>query len=153
MPTFALDATTLWVCSYTLYNFRTEDWCKAWSLKYQNLVFSWRMFSSYQLHHVIEHSSLNLGYIESSTLLDFIKVMEKTRVALFKEKYLNSIRGKWEIDVKGENEMKYEHGIERTRWEGFLNISLNEQIIQQTYGLKTLNYPPKVREMVSFKHD
>ena len=49
--------------------------------------------------------------------------------------------------------MKYEHGIERTRWEGFLNISPNEQIIQQTYGLKTLNYPTKVREMVSFKHD
>lgn len=49
--------------------------------------------------------------------------------------------------------MKYEHEIERTRWEGFLNINPNEQIMQQTYGFKTLNYPPKVREMVSFKHD
>ena len=110
MPTFALDATTLWVCSYTLYNFRTEDWCKAWSLKYQNLVFSWRMFSSYQLHHVIEHSSLNLGYVESSTLLDFIKVMEKTRVALFKEKYLNSIEANDKLMLKGK--MKWNMNME-----------------------------------------
>ena len=59
------------------------------------------MFSSYQLHHVIEHSSLNLGYVESSTLLDFIKVMEKTRVALFKEKYLNSIEANDKLMLKG----------------------------------------------------
>ena len=33
---------------------------------------------------------------------------------------------------------KIEHEIECTIWEGFLNISPNEQNIQQTYSLKTL---------------
>ena len=44
---------------------------------------------------------MNLGYVESSTLLDFIKVMEKTRVALFKEKYLNSIEANDKLMLKG----------------------------------------------------
>ena len=48
---------------------------------------------------------------------------------------------------------KIEHVIKRMRWKAFFYINPSRENMQQTYGLKTLNCPPKIKEMVLFERD
>ena len=48
---------------------------------------------------------------------------------------------------------KIEQVIKRMRWKAFFYIYPNGEKFQQTYGLKTLNCPPKIKEMVSLEQD
>ena len=48
---------------------------------------------------------------------------------------------------------KIEQVIKRMRWEAFFYINPSRENMQQTYGLKTLNCPPKIKEMVLFEQD
>ena len=48
---------------------------------------------------------------------------------------------------------KIEQVIKRLRWKAFFYINPSSENMQQTYGLKTLNCPPKIKEMVLFERD
>ena len=48
---------------------------------------------------------------------------------------------------------KMEQVIKRMRWKTFFYINPSRENMQQTYGLKTLNCPPKIKEMVLFERD
>ena len=48
---------------------------------------------------------------------------------------------------------KIEQVIKRMRWKVFFYINPSSENMQQTYGLKTLNYPPKIKEMALFERD
>ena len=39
------------------------------------------------------------------------------------------------------------------RWKAFFYVNPSSENMQQTYGLKTLNCPPKIKEMVLFERD
>ena len=43
--------------------------------------------------------------------------------------------------------------IKRMRWKAYFYINPRRENMQQTYGLKTLNCPPKIKEMVLFDRD
>ena len=47
---------------------------------------------------------------------------------------------------------KINHVIKRMRWEAFFYKNRSEDT-QETYGLKSLNCPPKIKEMVPFEKD
>ena len=48
---------------------------------------------------------------------------------------------------------KIEQVIKRMRWKTFFYINPSRENMQQIYGLKTLNCPPKIKEMVLFERD
>ena len=48
---------------------------------------------------------------------------------------------------------KIEQVIKRIRWKAFFYINPSCENMQQTYGLKTLDCPPKIKEMNSFERD
>ena len=48
---------------------------------------------------------------------------------------------------------KIEQAIKRMRWKAFFYMNPNGKNMQQTYGLKTLNCPPKIKELVSLERD
>ena len=48
---------------------------------------------------------------------------------------------------------KIEQVIKRMRWKAFFHINLSDENMQETYGLKMLNCPPKIKEIVSFELD
>ena len=48
---------------------------------------------------------------------------------------------------------KIEQVIKRMRWKAFFYINPSSEDMQQTYGLKTLNCPSKIKEMVLFERD
>ena len=48
---------------------------------------------------------------------------------------------------------KIEQVIKRMRWKAFFYINPSSKNMQQTYGLKTLNCPLKIKEMVLFERD
>ena len=48
---------------------------------------------------------------------------------------------------------KIEQVIKRMKWKAFFYINPSSENIQQTYVLKTLNCPPKIKEMVLFERD
>ena len=48
---------------------------------------------------------------------------------------------------------KIEQMIKRMRWKAFFDINPSSENMQQTYGLKTLNFAPKIKEMVLFERD
>ena len=48
---------------------------------------------------------------------------------------------------------KIEQMIKRMRWKLFFYINPSSENMQQTYRLKTLNYAPKIKEMVLFERD
>ena len=47
---------------------------------------------------------------------------------------------------------KIDQVIERMRWKAFFYMNRSENT-QETYGLKSLNCPPKIIEIVPFKKD
>ena len=48
---------------------------------------------------------------------------------------------------------KIEQVIKRMRWKAFFYINPSSENMQQTYGSKMLNCPPKIKEMVLFERD
>ena len=48
---------------------------------------------------------------------------------------------------------KIEQVIKRMKWKAFFYINPSREKMQQKYGLKTLNCPPKIKEMVLFERD
>ena len=48
---------------------------------------------------------------------------------------------------------KIKQVIKRMRWKPFFYIKPSSKNMQQTYALKTLNCPPKIKEIVSFEQD
>ena len=47
---------------------------------------------------------------------------------------------------------KIDQVIKRMRWKAFFYMNRSEDT-QETYGLKSLNCPPKIKEMVPFEKD
>ena len=46
-----------------------------------------------------------------------------------------------------------EQVIKRMRWKYFFYINPSGENMQHIYGVKTLNSPPRIKEMVSLKRD
>ena len=48
---------------------------------------------------------------------------------------------------------KIELVIKRMRWKAFFYDQGNNKYIPENYGLKSLNCPPKIKEMTNFEND
>ena len=73
----------------------------------------------------------------------------KATASLFKQEHPNTIRTKLQITING----KIELVIKRTRWKAFFYEQGSNKFIPENYGLKSLNWPPNIKDMTNFEND
>ena len=81
--------------------------------------------------------------------LEFIKVMENLQLHYSKKNIPIPSETSYKLQLMD----KIEQMIKRMRWKLFFYINPSSENMQQTYRLKTLNYAPKIKEMVLFEWD
>ena len=84
-----------------------------------------------------------------STLLAFNTVMEKQQLRYSSKNIPIPSKRSYKLQLME----KIELVIKRTRWKAFYYDQGNNKCIPENYGLKSLNCPPKIKEIANFGND
>ena len=84
-----------------------------------------------------------------STLLPFNKVMEKLQLRYSSKNIPIPSKRSYRLQLME----KIELVIKRIKWKVFFYEQGNNKYISENYGLKSLNCPPKIKEMTNFEKD
>ena len=84
-----------------------------------------------------------------STLLAFNTVMEKLLLRYSSKNIPIPSKRSYQLQLME----KIELVIKRMRWKAFFYDQGNNKYVPENYGLKSLNCPPKIKEMTNFEND